>query len=395
MGINMFKLNTIIAISLFGLTACGGGGGGSSAGRPVILEGLFKDSNVTGLSYVSGSQKAKTDTGKFKYEEGDDVTFSLGGIDFGTALAKPVMTPIDLVAGGKLSDPEVINRVRLLMMLDEDNTPSNGIVISPKVQVKAKGWSAVDFSATDFLNEVNAIQLEATAEDGVAHTLPSSGDAIAHFKTTLLCSSAGVFVGDYTGSESGNIAFTVDPVSGEVKGSSYDSGSQVSYKVESLTEVDYENDFSFVAGEDSAKRFSGKLNSSDEMQGSWVNDSDTTKTGDFSGLRIGGASHAIYRYSVAYKGDDKGLISFDVDKNNKVTGSMYSVSTQTELSLTGTVKTNPAVTGEMLLTVTVEDDTEIRGNIDDSTLALTGVWFKVLVSGVPDGEFSGGGCKLN
>ncbi|MFW5427362.1 MAG: hypothetical protein ACKE8R_08935 [Methylophagaceae bacterium] len=382
----MFKLNTIIAISLFGLTACGGGGGGFTE-RPVVLDGIFKDSNVTGLSFVSGDQKAITDAGKFKYESGENVTFSLGGIDFGTALAKPVMTPIDLVTDGKLSDTEVINRVRLLMMLDEDNTPSNGIVISPKVQAKAERWSAVDFSAVDFLNEVNAIQLEATAEDGVAHTLPSSDDAIAHLKTTLLCSSAGAFVGTYTGSESGNIAFMVDPVSGEVSGASYDSASQVSYGVNSLTEIDYENDFDFVAGEDSAKKFTGSLSSSDEMQGSWLNVSNNTKTGSFSGERIGGSGNAIYRYTAVFTGDNgKGVYTFDVASNNAVTGLAYNVSSKAQSVLTGTINDNT-------LDVTAADGTAIDGLIDETTRALTGVWANVSV--LDAGTFSGGGCKLN
>lgn len=237
------------------------------------------------------------------------------------------------------------------------------------------------------MSEVNAIQLEATAEDGVAHTLPSSNDAIAHFKTTLLCSSAGAFVGDYTGSENGNIAFMVDPVSGEVDGVSYHSASEVSYGVNSLTEVDYENDFGFVTGEDSAKKFTGKLSSSDEMQGSWLNVSDNTKTGSFSGERLGGNAGAVYRYTAVFTGDNgKGIYTFDVANNNGVSGIAYHVSSQAESSLTGTITGNT-------LDVTAADGTKIDGLIDETTRALTGVWANVSV--LDAGTFSGGGCKLN
>ncbi len=384
MGINMFKTNTLIAISLLGLTACGGGGSGAPAVK--LVDGIFKDSNVTGLSYTADAKSGITDAGKFKYKEGEDITFSLGGIDFGTALAKPVMTPVDLVTGGTLSHTEVVNRVRLLMMLDEDNIPSNGIVISSKVQAKAAQWGAVDFAAADFLNEVNTIQVEATAEDGVAHLLPSTVDAIAHLKTTLLCSYAGAFVGDYAGSNVGNLAFMVDPVTGEVKGSSYDSASQVSFEVNNITTIDYENSLDFETGESSAKKFSGQLSSPDDMSGTWVNVSETTSTGTFSGARLGGDNNATYRYTAAFTNGGKGLYVFDIASDNKVTGTSYNVSSQTQSELTGTAT-------DTTLTVVAADGTTIDGVIDSATLALAGLWQNL--GNLSNGGFSGGGCKLN
>ena len=384
MGINMIKINSLITISLFGLTACGGGG--SSTPVVPLLDGVFKDSNVSGLSYASDAINGTTDDGKFKYQDGEDINFSLGGVDFGTALAKPVMTPIDLVTGGTLSHTEVVNRVRLLMMLDEDNNPSNGIAISSKVQTKAAEWGAVDFAATDFLNEVNAIQLAATAEDAVVHSLPSTVEAIAHLKTTLLCAYAGAFVGDYAGSKVGNFAFMVDPVTGEVKGSSYDSVSQVSFEVDSITTIDYENSLDFETGESSAKNFSGQLDSPDGMQGTWVNESDTTSSGTFSGARLGGDNSATYRYTAAFTNGGKGLYVFDIASDNKVTGTSYNVSSKTQSELTGTAT-------DSTLTVLAADGTTIDGVIDSTTLALTGVWQNL--GNLSNGGFSGGGCKLN
>lgn len=378
----MLKINTLITISLFGLTACGGG----SSSSVTFLDGIFKDSNVTGLSYSANAKSGITDAGKFKYKEGEEITFSLGGINFGTALAKPVMTPVDLVMGGTLSHIEVVNRVRLLMMLDEDNIPSNGIVISSKVQSKATEWGAVDFAAVDFLNEVNTIQLEATAEDGKAHLLPSAIDAIAHLKTTMLCSYAGAFVGDYSGSRVGNIAFMVDPVTGEVKGSSYDSASQVSFAVNNITTIDYENGLDFETGENSAKKFSGKLSSVDDMQGTWVNVSDTTSTGTFTGSRLGGDNTTVYRYTAAFTNGGKGLYVFNIASDNTVTGTSYNVSTQAQSELTGTAT-------DTTLTVVAADGTTVDGVIDSSTLELTGVWQNL--ANLSNGGFSGGGCKLN
>lgn len=382
----MFKINALIALSILGLSACGGSGS-RFVDSAVVLDGVFKDSNVAGLSYESGVHKGKTNAaGKFRYEEGEDVSFSLGKIEFGSGLGKPVMTPVDLVENGKLTDTAVVNRVRLLMMLDKDNTPGNGIEISQKVQDKANDWDAVDFTATNFLNEVNTIQIDATAEDGVAHALPDADAAIAHLKTSLLCTYAGAYVGGYTGSESGNIAFMVDPVSANVKGSSFNPENEVSVDVNNIAVIDYDNELEFESGEDSAKKFSGKLSSTDKMQGSWANVSDEALTGDFTADRIGGANNAVYRYAVSFSGSDKGLYTFDVASDNKVTGTSYSVSSKEQSTLTGTLTDNT-------LTVTVADGTEINGIVDETTLTLGGVWSNV--SDLTAGNFTGSGCKLN
>lgn len=383
----MLKINGLIAISLFGLSACGGGSGGSTTPAPVILSGVFKDSNVTGLSYVSGAQKGITDLkGKFAYEDGKDVAFSIGKVELGSAVGQAVMTPLDLVANGQVATTEVVNRVRFLMMLDKDNTPSNGIEISKKVQTKAIDWSAVDFSAADFLGEVSSIIVDASVEDGVSHSLPDAQAAMTHLKTTLLCSFAGAYVGEYSGTETGNIALMVDPVMGNVLGSSYNLENQVSVVVNSVTEIDYDNNLEFESSEDSSKKFTGKLDSTDKLQGTWVNTSNAQSTGDFSASRLGGISTAVYRYSASFTGGDKGLYTFDVAADNKVSGTSYSVSSKKESALTGTLLNN-------VLKVTTADGTEIDGIVDETTLAMSGVWSNV--SALEAGNFTGGGCKLN
>ena len=96
MGINMSKLkfNQLAVISLLtlGVTACGGSGGSG----PKVYSGVFKDSNVQGLQYSSGGQSGVTGkNGEFKFEEGGNVKFSIGGVTLGSAKAKNVMTPMD------------------------------------------------------------------------------------------------------------------------------------------------------------------------------------------------------------------------------------------------------------------------------------------------------------
>ena len=382
----MLKINGLMAVSLLGLTACGGSSGGGSS--VVVTNGVFKDSNVSGLSYESGGQTGKTDAaGKFKYEDGKDVTFSLGKVDLGSGKGKAVMTPVDLVTDGTLASPEVINKVRFLMMLDKDNTPSNGIEISQKVQAKAASWTSVNFAANDFPTQnVNNIVTSASVEDAVVHELPDAVAAAIHLKTTLLCANAGAYVGSYEGSESGNIALLVNPVTGGVVGSSYNSENEVSVEIKNTKALDYDKGLEFVSGEDSAKTFSGKLNSTEALSGTWENSEDTTKKGTFSGQRLGGESNAVYRYTVSYSGSDKGLFTFDVDQGNNIKGTTHSVSTNKESAITGKLVDNK-------LTAASVDGTKIDGDLDVDTLTLSGVWSNV--TALEAGTYTGSGCRLN
>ena len=384
----MYKINGLIAISMLGLVACGGGSGGGSS-SVVVNNGVFKDSNVSGLAYESGGQKGITDLkGGFKFEEGADVSFNIGGVSLGSGKGKSVMTPLDLVDGGQLMTPEVINKVRFLMMLDKDNMPSNGIEISAKVQEKAKSWILVDFAAVGFpTQDVNRIVTEASVADAVVHELPAADAATAHLKTTLLCANAGAYVGSYAGTGEGNIALTVNPITGEVNGSSYNSTNQVSVEIKNTTALDYDMDLEFIGSEDSGKVFSGKLNSTEEISGSWENSNDEADKGTFLADRLGGVSNAVYRYTVAYIGSDKGLITLDVDSANKVTGTIYSVSTKKESAIkTGSLLDNT-------LTAKTVDGTNINGDLDADTLSLSGVWSNV--SALEAGTYTGGGCRLN
>ena len=384
----MYKINGLIAISMLGLVACGGGSGGGSS-SVVVNNGVFKDSNVSGLAYESGGQKGITDLkGGFKFEEGADVSFNIGGVSLGSGKGKSVMTPLDLVDGGQLMTPEVINKVRFLMMLDKDNMPSNGIEISAKVQEKAKSWILVDFAAVGFpTQDVNRIVTEASVADAVVHELPAADAATAHLKTTLLCANAGAYVGSYAGTGEGNIALMVNPITGEVNGSSYNSTNQVSVEIKNTTALDYDMDLEFIGSEDSGKVFSGKLNSTEEISGSWENSNDEADKGTFLADRLGGVSNAVYRYTVAYIGSDKGLITLDVDSANKVTGTIYSVSTKKESAIkTGSLLDNT-------LTAKTVDGTNINGDLDADTLSLSGVWSNV--SALEAGTYTGGGCRLN
>ncbi|MEL7298347.1 MAG: hypothetical protein AAGJ86_11860, partial [Pseudomonadota bacterium] len=101
------------------LTGCGGGGGDDAIALPPvptpppvsdITEGVFKDSNVAGLSYVSGGESGVTTAdGRFTCETGETVTFSIGAVQLGTADCATLLSPASLIGDGTLDAPGVLN----------------------------------------------------------------------------------------------------------------------------------------------------------------------------------------------------------------------------------------------------------------------------------------------
>jgi len=391
-------LAAVVAFSTVGfLSGCGGGSGGGN--RPVVLKGVFKDSSVTGLSYVSGSQKNITGAnGEFSYEENGNINFSVGGVNLGTAKAKNVMTPKDLVVDGEVDTPEVLNRVRFLMMLDKDNKPDNGIQISPRVQQKAKSWGTIDFKDAFPSEKAFNMVTEASVADGLTHAFPSVEDAKTHFSRTLdiiksteRCVDAGAFTGTYSGSEQGNIVFILDPATGDIKGSLFNtaqSENNIPVAINKETPIDYETQSrDFISLSTSGLRFTGALKSGNNaLQGTWVDNNDNTKKGTFSAQRIAGDSGANFRYNAIYQGNtsnDLGVLAMDVVAN-RVTGKMFNVKTATTLDITG------SIANEQFANTKLSDGGALTGFITESALSGT-IKEK---SGNTD-AFTGSGCKLN
>jgi penicillin amidase len=85
-----------------------------------VNQGRFIDTPVQGIGYASGSVDGLTgENGKFLYEAGQPVRFFIGDIVLGEApQGAAVLTPLDLVPGGDIDTPAVINIARLLQSLD-------------------------------------------------------------------------------------------------------------------------------------------------------------------------------------------------------------------------------------------------------------------------------------
>ncbi|MES9975851.1 MAG: hypothetical protein ABW094_16460 [Candidatus Thiodiazotropha sp.] len=402
-----FRVTTLPAglislVSLFLLLACGGGGGGGDGGSPTptTATGVFKDNNVSGVTYTSGAQSGTTGSdGGFTYEVGQPVSFNLGNVTLGSTTGKSVITPVDLVSGGSSSSTEVLNLVRFLLMLDSDADPNNGINISPAVQAIAENWSAVDFTTGNLSSELVSIISDAASADGTSHTLPNATTARSHLESTLLCVRAGAYSGTFGGDDSGPFGVLVDASNGLLSGFAYSAFDGLLI-LSGSTAVSFDQSASFISGDvSSGATFSGQFNSPDTLSGNW-NLSSTAESGTFSGNRTGGAANATYRFTGSFTSNagspvtSSGLFSFDIDNNDNVTGIAHTVyasdGTQNEtVSLTG------SISGTSLLAQIMDGsvvDATISGTLNRSTGTLSGSWSDADGN---TGTFSGRGCRLN
>ncbi len=118
-----------------------------------VREGRFVDAPVEGLRYESGVVSGVTDdSGRFRYQLGSSVRFSIGDIELGrSAAGRSLMTPLDLVPGGTLDTPAVINIARLVQSLDA--LPGDAVITLPaSLHTQAVRSNAALAGAIDILD---------------------------------------------------------------------------------------------------------------------------------------------------------------------------------------------------------------------------------------------------
>jgi hypothetical protein len=177
--LNIKNIFLFLALSFF-LSACNNKSESDTLSPSI---GVFIDSPVTGMGYSSKSFSGKTnDKGEFKYLPNEDIKFFIGDIVLGSSKGAPVITPLSLVPEATNAfDNKVINIVRLLMSLDEDLNPDNGIKISNTTTDSAKGQS-IDLKSINLNADPGLIKfidkLSVTVE------LVDSSTAQSHFSQT-------------------------------------------------------------------------------------------------------------------------------------------------------------------------------------------------------------------
>ena len=127
---------------------------------------------IIGLKFETPSESGVTDEkGQFKYRNGETVTFSLGDVVLGSAMASDHLNLAQIVSGvagniDKVRNPELVNLVRFLETLDQDGNIENGVTITP-AESKLIGRHPIefrqsedafsrDFTVTGLLSELNS-----------------------------------------------------------------------------------------------------------------------------------------------------------------------------------------------------------------------------------------------
>jgi len=186
--IRPFSLSIAAALAL---SACGGGGGSDTPSTTVVgvQTGVFVDSAVEGLSYeTSSGVKGTTDAqGRFKYKEGDTVTFKIGGVTLGSGKAAGTVTPAH-IAGGE-DNNKFTNLLVLLQSLDTDGDPANGITLPASLDgTKIAAVAArLNDDPADFTDDTKNTELKDVSPQGA---IRSREDARKHYEDTQAKTSA-------------------------------------------------------------------------------------------------------------------------------------------------------------------------------------------------------------
>ena len=161
----------------------------------VIGDGRLVDAAVEGVRYVSGSLSGVTGSrGEFQYELDNDVQFFIGDIALGEATrGKAIITPLDLVPGGTLDTPAVINIARLLQSLDAE--PGDDRISIPATVRSAAVHSNEELSAsihyldfaddTAFANTASQLIASLTASYSFTAVLVDAESARGHLSQSI------------------------------------------------------------------------------------------------------------------------------------------------------------------------------------------------------------------
>lgn len=180
---NIRAIQVATLASFFLLQGCGGSSNNNDD-DPTGLIGVFLDSPVDGVQYRTATKSGITkDGGKFEYEVGETVTFSIGDLDFPPVAAAGTVTPLDIVGTADPTNTSVVNMIRLLQTLDANGIPGDGITITEMARGAA---TQVDFAlpAAEFETAVTDL-IKSGGQDTAVTKLVSSESAIAHLQVTL------------------------------------------------------------------------------------------------------------------------------------------------------------------------------------------------------------------
>ena len=389
---------------LITFTACGGGTteydkkhySGKIKGSEV---GHFIDSAVEGLEYTrqTGTTSLTNRNGTFYYKLGETVNFKIGNLDLGTTFGLSTTTPKDIVSfderelNTSIYAPAVNNRVRMLMSLDEDDNPNNGIFISETIREDARFWSTPDY-------DLNSSEFDNSFAAATNKTITVPKDvAEQHFAASLRCSYSGAYrgyqilpngaegplVGVMIQAYDKNISKSTSPIIALSDGQDLNNNGvhdQFLYALgnHNMDTGSYKFDTTYQFDKDAGRIIGSPLQNVtgdgislgyNKVEGAFRQGGNA---GAYVTFRVGEGNNTAYRYT-GYGLDNNttnddnvsidpilGLFSFDVDINGHIYGLIHDARTNLEPELNGNVD---FVTGI----------TEIHLTLNGNNYLLTGI----------------------
>ncbi|MBU2987029.1 DM13 domain-containing protein, partial [Saccharophagus degradans] len=121
-----------------------------------LLTGTFKlnaTTHVSGLYYISGNNTGYTSAnGEFSYQQNDDIQFFIGDIALPNTLAQATIDTVLLAGNSDPANTVTANITRLLIALDADQNPNNGIEITSATHQIAEQIT-LNFASSTFTSD--------------------------------------------------------------------------------------------------------------------------------------------------------------------------------------------------------------------------------------------------
>ena len=374
-----FKLSSFALLGTLFFTACGDNFDNTSYATKVhpsypIQYGHFIDAGVSGLEYTNSTTTPRIteDGGKYRFTYGDVLTFKVGGLLLGESVGLATITPKEIVSWQNLElntsiyAPEVNNRVRLLLSLDSDANPANGIDINATTRASAQNWTTPLYDGTEA--EFNdAIDIATKGDLNVSSI--SASDASTHFESSLRCVYSGAYSGNWIFPDETRAGFvgvmiqsdgTIitlgdgQDLDGDGNYTEYLFARGTHYMDDGYYDFNETGEFNATSGSivPSSKivKGDGESESYNRVVGSFEQknpDTNQTETGSYEATRVGSGSNVSYRYTgygFGLDGDSNssndpilGLFTFDISRDGSVVGLIHDARNNLEPPLKGQV----------------------------------------------------------
>ncbi len=171
----------LVLVPLLFVVGCG------SNAKPQFAKGVFVDSPVEGLRYVSGTISGKTTSGGlFSYQVGSSIKFYVGDLLIGEALPTAMISPIDLVPGATdAHHPKVVKIVKFLLTVNSSNDVERSMLIDLD---KHSALVGVNKDLRDDTTDLQALRTTLQTALKTTFAFCNSTTARLHLKSSLAAS---------------------------------------------------------------------------------------------------------------------------------------------------------------------------------------------------------------